>query len=161
MVLDEAAHIAPLPELDGLAATCASHGIQLVTVWQDLAQVRARYGCEGARRCSTTTGPSSSCPGSPTPTRSSTPAALIGDEEITMPSVTRDPTGRPIQPPRRRGPRRLLPPEELRCLRRGEAVSWSTAPCRRRGSICGRGGLPAAILAADLPDGADDLVHAR
>jgi hypothetical protein len=31
VVLDEAAHIAPLPELDGLAATCASHGIQLVT----------------------------------------------------------------------------------------------------------------------------------
>ncbi len=44
VVLDEAAHIAPLSELDGLAATCASHGIQLVTVWQDLAQVRARYG---------------------------------------------------------------------------------------------------------------------
>ena len=44
VVLDEAAHIAPLAELDGLAATCASHGVQLVTVWQDLAQVRARYG---------------------------------------------------------------------------------------------------------------------
>ena len=44
VVLDEAAHIAPLPELDGLAATCASHGIQIVTVWQDLAQVRGRYG---------------------------------------------------------------------------------------------------------------------
>jgi len=42
VVLDEAAHIAPLPELDGLAATCASHGIQLVTVWQDLAQVTLR-----------------------------------------------------------------------------------------------------------------------
>ena len=40
VVLDEAAHIAPLPELDGLAATCASHGIQIVTIWQDLAQVR-------------------------------------------------------------------------------------------------------------------------
>ena len=51
VVLDEAAHIAPLSELDGLAATCASHGIQLVTVWQDLAQVRARYGCTSVRRC--------------------------------------------------------------------------------------------------------------
>ncbi len=40
VVLDEAAHIAPLTELDGLAATCASHGIQLVTIWQDLAQLR-------------------------------------------------------------------------------------------------------------------------
>jgi type IV secretion system protein VirD4 len=39
VVLDEAAHIAPLAELDALAATCASHGVQLVTVWQDLAQL--------------------------------------------------------------------------------------------------------------------------
>ena len=44
VVLDEAAAIAPLRELDVLAATCASHGITLVTCFQDLAQVRARYG---------------------------------------------------------------------------------------------------------------------
>ena len=53
VVLDEAAHIAPLPELDGLAATCASHGIQLVTVWQDLAQVRGPLrlaGSDGAEQ---------------------------------------------------------------------------------------------------------------
>jgi type IV secretory pathway TraG/TraD family ATPase VirD4 len=44
VVLDEAAAIAPLAELDVLAATCASHGITLVTCFQDLAQLRARYG---------------------------------------------------------------------------------------------------------------------
>ncbi len=44
VVLDEAANIAPLAELDGLAATCAGHGVQLLTIWQDLAQVTARYG---------------------------------------------------------------------------------------------------------------------
>ena len=44
VVLDEAAAIAPLEELDVIAATCASHGITLVTCFQDLAQVRARYG---------------------------------------------------------------------------------------------------------------------
>lgn len=44
VVLDEAAAIAPLEDLDGLAATGAGQGIQLVTVWQDLAQVGARYG---------------------------------------------------------------------------------------------------------------------
>ena len=43
-VLDEAANVAPLPELDGLASTGAGKGIQLVTVFQDLAQVEARYG---------------------------------------------------------------------------------------------------------------------
>ena len=44
VVLDEAANVAPLAELDVLASTAAGHGIQLVTVWQDLAQLTARYG---------------------------------------------------------------------------------------------------------------------
>ncbi|MGC1853217.1 MAG: type IV secretory system conjugative DNA transfer family protein [Solirubrobacterales bacterium] len=44
IVLDEAANVAPVPELDGLASTGAGKGIQLVTVFQDLAQVSARYG---------------------------------------------------------------------------------------------------------------------
>ena len=44
IVLDEAANIAPLSDLDSLAATAAGHGIQLVTVWHDMAQIQARYG---------------------------------------------------------------------------------------------------------------------
>ena len=44
VVLDEAANIAPVPDLDALAATAAGHGIQLVTVWHDLAQITARFG---------------------------------------------------------------------------------------------------------------------
>ncbi|MGH2974373.1 MAG: type IV secretory system conjugative DNA transfer family protein [Solirubrobacterales bacterium] len=44
IVLDEAANIAPLPDLDVLASSGAGQGIQLVTVFQDLAQVQARYG---------------------------------------------------------------------------------------------------------------------
>jgi len=48
VVLDEAAAIAPVDDLDELAATGAGQGIQLVTVWQDLAQVAARYGPRAA-----------------------------------------------------------------------------------------------------------------
>jgi type IV secretion system protein VirD4 len=48
MVLDEAAAIAPLEDLDGLAATGAGQGVQLVTVWRDLAQITARYGSRAA-----------------------------------------------------------------------------------------------------------------
>ncbi|MHB1445265.1 MAG: type IV secretory system conjugative DNA transfer family protein [Acidimicrobiales bacterium] len=48
MVLDEAASIAPLEDLDALAATGAGQGLQLVTLWQDLAQVSARYGARAA-----------------------------------------------------------------------------------------------------------------
>lgn len=44
IVLDEAANIAPLPELDSLASTAAAHGIQLVSVFQDLSQIINRYG---------------------------------------------------------------------------------------------------------------------
>jgi type IV secretory pathway TraG/TraD family ATPase VirD4 len=43
VVIDEAANIAPLEDLPSIAATARSHGIQLVTVWQDLAQVEERY----------------------------------------------------------------------------------------------------------------------
>jgi type IV secretion system protein VirD4 len=49
LVLDEAANIAPLRDLDTLASTGAGLGIQLVTVCQDLSQFSARYGADRAR----------------------------------------------------------------------------------------------------------------
>ncbi|MDA8046433.1 MAG: type IV secretory system conjugative DNA transfer family protein [Actinomycetota bacterium] len=49
VVLDEAANIAPIRDLDTLASTAAGLGIQLVTVCQDLSQLAARYGQERAR----------------------------------------------------------------------------------------------------------------
>ena len=49
LVLDEAANIAPIRDLDTLASTAAGLGIQLVTVCQDLAQMAARYDPERAR----------------------------------------------------------------------------------------------------------------
>ncbi|HVM02317.1 MAG TPA: type IV secretory system conjugative DNA transfer family protein [Acidimicrobiales bacterium] len=44
VLLDEAGNIAPLKDLPAYASTARSHGISLVTVWQDLAQIRALYG---------------------------------------------------------------------------------------------------------------------
>lgn len=44
LVLDEAANIAPLRDLAQIASTAAGLGIQLVTVWQDRAQIVHRYG---------------------------------------------------------------------------------------------------------------------
>jgi type IV secretion system protein VirD4 len=130
VVLDEAAHIAPLPELDGLAATCASHGIQLVTVWQDLAQVRARYGARAPTVLNNHRA-KLFLPGIADPDTLEYASRLIGDEEINLPSVTRDPTGG-RSTTSTRGPRRLLPPEDLRCLRRGEAVLvYGTLPPAR------------------------------
>ncbi len=48
VVLDEAANIAPLADLDVIAATGAGHGVQLVTVLQDLAQAHDRWGSDRA-----------------------------------------------------------------------------------------------------------------
>ena len=120
VVLDEAAHIAPLAELDALAATCASHGIQIVTVWQDVAQVRARYGARAATVLNNHRA-KLFLPGIADPDTLEYASRLVGDEEVTQPSVTRDATGR-HSTTSTTGPRRLLPPEGLRCLPRGRAV---------------------------------------
>lgn len=48
LVLDECANIAPLRELAALAATGAGQGIQLVSVFQDMAQINAVYGPDRA-----------------------------------------------------------------------------------------------------------------
>lgn len=130
VVLDEAAHIAPLPELDGLAATCASHGIQIVTVWQDLAQVRGRYGARAPTVLNNHRA-KLFLPGIADPDTLEYASRLIGDEEASQPSVTRDPTGR-RSTTSTTSPRRLLPPEGLRCLTRGRAVLvYGTLPPAR------------------------------
>jgi type IV secretion system protein VirD4 len=120
VVLDEAAHIAPLPELDGLAATCASHGIQIVTVWQDLAQVRGRYGARAPTVLNNHRA-KLFLPGIADPDTLEYASRLIGDEEASHPSITRDPAGK-RSTTSTTTPRRLLPPEALRCLPRGRAV---------------------------------------
>jgi type IV secretory pathway TraG/TraD family ATPase VirD4 len=43
LLLDEAGNTAPLRDLPAYAATARSHGISFVTVWQDLAQIKALY----------------------------------------------------------------------------------------------------------------------
>jgi type IV secretion system protein VirD4 len=120
VVLDETAHIAPLAELDGLAATCASHGIQIVTIWQDAAQVRSRYGPRAATVLNNHRA-KLFLPGIADPDTLDYASRLIGDEEVTVPTVTRDPGGR-HSTTSTTGSRRLMPPEELRCLPRGQAV---------------------------------------
>jgi type IV secretion system protein VirD4 len=119
VVLDEAANIAPLAELDGLAATCAGHGIQLVTVWQDVAQISARYG---ARAATVLNNHRAKLFLSGTADASTLDQAshLVGDESVVMGSEThgaggRSTTSAPVQ-------RRLLPPDALRRLPPGTGV---------------------------------------
>jgi type IV secretion system protein VirD4 len=120
VVLDEAANIAPLAELDGLAATCAGHGVQLLTIWQDLAQVSARYGDRAATVVNNHRA-KIFLSGTSDPGTLDRASHLVGDEELLAPSTSRDSTGRrvrattPLQ-------RRLLPPDALRRLPAGTGV---------------------------------------
>ena len=50
LVLDECANIAPLRDLATLASTGAGQGIQLISVFQDMAQIYAVYGRDHARK---------------------------------------------------------------------------------------------------------------
>jgi len=127
VVLDEAANIAPLADLDGLAATCAGHGIQLVTIWQDLAQISARYGPRAATVVNNHRA-KVFLSGIADPGTLDHASHLVGDEELFVPSVTRDATGTrstttaPHQ-------RRLLPSDALRRLPSGTgALVYGSLP---------------------------------
>ncbi len=132
VVLDEAANLAPLADLDGLAATAAGHGVQLVTVWHDLAQLTARFG----PRATTVVNNHRAklfLSGIADPPTLEYASRLIGDEEVHLPattsggragpSTTRSPTVRPLAPPDRL---RRIPPGS------GVLVYRDLAPARLR-----------------------------
>jgi type IV secretion system protein VirD4 len=93
VVLDEVANIAPLPDLDALASTAAGQGIQLITVIQDLAQLRARWGDRAATIANNHRAKIIGGGISDTDTLDYL-ARLLGDQEITQLSATADQHGR-------------------------------------------------------------------
>ena len=120
IVLDEAANIAPLRNLDALASTAAGHGIQLVTVWQDLAQVRARYG----ERASTVVNNHRAkvvLSGISDPATLEYASRLIGEGAVSDQSLTIDAAGG-RSTTRSRRETRLAPDAELRRIRPGEGI---------------------------------------
>ncbi|MGH9299082.1 MAG: type IV secretory system conjugative DNA transfer family protein, partial [Acidimicrobiales bacterium] len=80
VVLDEAANIAPLADLDRILATAAGHGISLVTIWQDLAQAEARFGGRWATVVNNHRA-KLVCPGVSDPRTLELVSALVGDAE--------------------------------------------------------------------------------
>jgi len=120
VVLDEAANIAPVPDLDALAATAAGHGIQLVTVWHDLAQIQARFG----PRATTVVNNHRAklfLSGISDPATLDYASHLVGDEERPVPATT---SGGRSGPSTTRSPtlRRLAPPAAVRRTPTGGAV---------------------------------------
>jgi type IV secretion system protein VirD4 len=120
IVLDEAANIAPLPDLDRLASTAAGHGVQLVTVWQDLAQIQARYG-ERAATVVNNHRAKVFLSGVSDPGTLDYASRLLGEGDVGDATVTTDQHGA-RSTTRARRERRLLTDSELRRLRPQEGI---------------------------------------
>jgi type IV secretory pathway TraG/TraD family ATPase VirD4 len=120
VVLDEAANVAPLAELDVLAATAAGHGVQLVTVWQDMAQISTRYG-ERAATVVNNHRAKVVLSGISDPATLDHLSHLVGEEEVLQVSTTTSAEGS-ISTTRSTSPRRLAPADTLRRIRPGHGV---------------------------------------
>jgi type IV secretion system protein VirD4 len=88
LVLDEAANIAPLPDLDVLASTGAGQGVQLLTVLQDLAQAHDRWGRDRAETIVNNHRAKIIGAGTSDPRTLEWLARLLGDEELDQRSST-------------------------------------------------------------------------
>jgi type IV secretion system protein VirD4 len=132
VVLDEAANIAPLPELDTLAATAAGQGIQLVTVWQDLSQIKTRYH-DRAHTILNNHRATLLLPGVKDPDTLDHTSQLLGETETTRQSTTTDAAGRRSTTEGVEH-RRLMPDHEVRAMPQGQAVLiyGALAPTRVR-----------------------------
>jgi type IV secretion system protein VirD4 len=120
VVLDEAANIAPLRDLDTLASTAAGHGIQLVSIFQDLAQITSRYGDRDQTVVNNHRGKVILSGISDRATLEYA-SLLIGDEEIMRASVTRGGHGS-HSTTESTAMRSLAPANVLRSIRPGEGI---------------------------------------
>ncbi len=120
IVLDEAANIAPLSDLGTILSTAAGHGIQLVTVWQDLAQIETRYG-RGWPTIVNNHRAKVLCPGIADPLTLDHVSSLIGEDERTDSSTTISDDGRRSRT-ESASLRRIAPSSMLRRLPPGEAA---------------------------------------
>ena len=120
LVLDEAANIAPVEDLPTVASTAAAMGLQLVTVFQDVAQIKGRYG-DAAGTVVNNHRAKLFLPGISDLDTLDLTSRLVGEHETERDSVTRDISGRRSNTTASHW-RRLLPPELVRQLEDGEGV---------------------------------------
>src|SRR5262249_42455779 len=94
LVLDECANIAPLRDLTTLASTGAGQGIQLVSVFQDMAQIDAVYGRDRAPTIVSNHRAKVILAGIADPRTLDYVARLLGDEEVQQIASTKGAEGR-------------------------------------------------------------------
>jgi type IV secretion system protein VirD4 len=120
LVLDEAANIAPIPDLDQVASTAAGVGIQIVTVVQDLAQLEARYG-DRSRTIISNHRAVLGLAGLKDLGSLRALSELVGDHEVARVSRTHGSDGRSSQATATEH-RRLAPVESLRRMKPGNGL---------------------------------------
>ncbi|MEA2453501.1 MAG: type secretion system protein VirD4 [Actinomycetota bacterium] len=120
VVLDEAANIAPLRDLDTLASTASSHGIQLVSVFQDMAQITTRYQ-ERAQTVVNNHRAKIVLSGISDTQTLEYASRLLGDEEVMHSSVTRGSQGT-RSTTESMATRSVAPANVLRSIRPGEGI---------------------------------------
>ena len=94
LVLDECANIAPLRELTTLASTGAGQGIQLVSVFQDMAQITAVYGRDDSPTIVSNHRAKVILSGIADPRTLEYLASLLGDEQVRQLASTKSADGR-------------------------------------------------------------------
>ena len=120
LLLDEAANIAPIPDLATLASTAGGEGIQLVTIYQDLSQLRHRYGTEWGSIASNHVA-KVVLPGVTDPETLAYFSATVGDEEVLMTSTSSGASGkRSTSESVQRRP--VLSQRDIRELPRGQGI---------------------------------------
>ncbi|MBA3566223.1 MAG: type IV secretory system conjugative DNA transfer family protein [Actinobacteria bacterium] len=121
LVLDECANIAPLRDLATLASTGAGQGIQLVSVFQDIAQINAVYGRDRAPTIVSNHRAKVILSGIADPQTLEYLARLLGDEEVRQMSATSGVEGR-HSTTESVAYRNLAPANVLREMRPGQGV---------------------------------------
>ena len=121
LVLDECANIAPLRELATLASTGAGQGIQLVSVFQDMAQINAVYGRDRAPTIVSNHRAKVILSGVADAQTLDYLARLLGDEEVRQTSSTTGAEGR-RSTTESTSYRTLAPANVLREMRPGSGV---------------------------------------
>jgi len=118
LLLDEAANIAPLADLDTIASTAAGTGIQLVTIWQDMAQIHARYR-ERAATVVNNHRAKLALSGISDSRTLEYLSRLAGEAELIRHSTTRDPSAGRTTTTENTQMRRLAADDQLRRIRPG------------------------------------------
>ncbi|MGE3138153.1 MAG: type IV secretory system conjugative DNA transfer family protein [Thermoleophilia bacterium] len=120
VILDEAANTAPIRSLPQVAATAAGQGIQVVTIFQDLAQARVRYG-ESADTLLTNHRAKLFLSGISDQRTLDHVRHVLGEEDVEVSSLSTPPAGGRTET-RTQQRRALAPPDLVRGLKPGNAL---------------------------------------